>query len=75
MSEEQPIAEVLLKQGRYFLVVRGVYLAMEGDPSINRDSAYDGRRWTLETLREAADDINSGRFGSVAERWKGKGKP
>lgn len=65
------IAEVVLTRGRYFLVVRGVYVAMETDTC--HDSAYDGPMWTRDTLRLAAADINAGTFGSARERAKGKG--
>jgi len=60
------IVEVVLHLGRYWLVVRGVFVAMETD--VCRDPEYDGRVWTEQSLRQAADDINSGRFGSFAER-------
>jgi hypothetical protein len=68
------IAEVVLHLGRYWLIVRGVYVVMETDPC--RDPEYDGRVWTEQSLRQAATDINSGRFGSFAERWhmKERGK-
>jgi hypothetical protein len=73
MSEGTPIAEVVLTQGRWFLVVRGVYVAMEGDPCVNRDPAYAGRNWDRMSLEEAAQDINVNRFGSAKERWEGRG--
>lgn len=69
---ETPIAEVILRQGRWFLVVRGVFVAMQGDSGINRDPAYEGTAWTRATLEQAAHDINTNRFGSAAERWEGK---
>lgn len=65
------IAEVVLTRGRYFLVVRGVYVAMETDTC--RDSSYDGPMWTRDTLRLAAADINAETFDSARERTKKKG--
>lgn len=67
---KEPLAEVILHQGRYWLIVRGVYLVMETDTC--HDPAYDGPMWTPNTLRSAAADINSGRFGNAQERFKGK---
>lgn len=70
MSE--PVAEVVLHLGRYWLVVRGVYVAMETDTC--RDPAYDGPIWTRDALRLAAADINAGTFGSAAQRERNSKK-
>jgi len=70
VSQPDEIAEVLLRQGRYFLVVRGVYVAMETDSC--RDPDIEGRTWTPEALRQAAALINSGRWASAAARWVDK---
>jgi len=69
MSQTAEIAEVVLRQGRYFLVVRGVYLAMETDLVPVRDLAIKPARWTRDALRQAAALINSGRWTNAAARW------
>jgi hypothetical protein len=62
--------EVILHQGRYHLVVNGVYIAMEGDDYPCRDPAITGNRWTKGTLEQAATLIREARWTSAAERWK-----
>lgn len=65
-------AEVILRQGRYFLIVNGVYVAMESDLVPVRDPAIADRRWTEAALRQAAEFINSGRWTSANARWIGE---
>ena len=50
-------AHVILRQGRFFLVVNGLFLAMQGDPC--RDSSLTAEKnWTYEALQAAAREIN-----------------
>ena len=67
-------AEVILTQGRYFLVVNGVYIAMESDRCPVRDPDIDARLWTPAALHQAAELINSGRWISANARWIGEEK-
>lgn len=64
------MAEVLLRLGRYHLVVNGVYVAMEGDIYPCRDPAIDGHRWSKASLEQAAQLINERRWASAADRWE-----
>jgi hypothetical protein len=59
-------AEVILHLGRYFLVVGGIYVAMESDPC--RDPAFDGKTWTESMLRTAAGYINANLWLSAQQR-------
>lgn len=52
----EKVAEVKLSTGRFYLDVRGVAVAMEGDPC--RDPALLDTRWTEGSLKAAADRIN-----------------
>lgn len=58
---KEPIAWVELQQGRYWLVVRKLYVAMEGDrlrdPDIF-DSLEMPNHWSEKGLRQAARIIN-----------------
>jgi hypothetical protein len=53
----KPIASVKISTGRMYLDVRGVAVAMEGDPC--RDIKWASNRWTEEMLNEAAHMINN----------------
>ena len=57
VSSWQP-AHVILRQGRFFLVVNGLFLAMQGDPC--RDPSF-GQLWEYESLVRAAATINNAR--------------
>jgi hypothetical protein len=61
-------AEVVLHLGRFHLVVRGVYLAMETD--LCRDPAFASLYWTKAMLDQAAQLINEERYLSAADRMK-----
>ena len=53
-------AEVVLMMGRWFLVVNGMWIAMQGDPC--RDSSLTTEKnWTYEALQAAARKINQSR--------------
>ena len=65
MHEE--VAEVILRVARYWLCVRGIYLAMEGD--ICRDPYFWQTTWTHEMLRHAADCINTKQWENTVDRW------
>jgi hypothetical protein len=64
-------AEIIVTQGRHFLVVNGVYVAMESDVCPVRDPAIGARRWTPDALRQAAEMINSERRPNANARWIG----
>ena len=51
-------AHVLLRQGRFFLVVNGLFVAMQGDPC--RGPSF-GTLWEYESLVRAAAAINNAR--------------
>jgi hypothetical protein len=51
------LAAVELHTGRWCLMIAGLVIAVEGDP--NREWAFDGKKWTKETLEQAATRINS----------------
>jgi len=58
---DKPIAEVLLSCGRLWLVVKGVFIVMEGTQCYDPDIPYDeeGRPiWNRESLHYTADVIN-----------------
>lgn len=58
---KEPIAWVELRQGRYWLVVRKLYVAMEGDKVRDPDivTVAEGPTcWSEEGLRQAARFIN-----------------
>lgn len=58
---KEPIAWVELRQGRYWLVVRKVYVAMEGDKLRDPDIFDDlgmPNHWSEKGLRQAARIIN-----------------
>jgi hypothetical protein len=65
MADEK-LAEVILRQGRLWLVVGGLYIAMQGDPLHDSDLPADehlkhhvGRElWGEKALRKAARIIN-----------------
>jgi hypothetical protein len=38
-------------------MIAGLVIAVEGDP--NREWAFDGKRWTKDTLQQVATRINS----------------
>lgn len=61
------IAEVILRQGRYFLVVRGVYVAMEGD--VCRDPLFTVGQWNENALRTVCHQINANTWRSAAHRF------
>jgi len=61
-------AEVVLHLGRFHLVVRGVYLAMETD--LCRDPAFASLYWTKTMLDQAAQLINEPRWASAADRMQ-----
>lgn len=63
------VAVVVLRVGRWYLVVRGVYVATDGDPLPRRDLAYGDRVWTKTLLDQAANDINTNRNEHAADRW------
>ena len=53
-------ARVVLRMGRWFLVVNGMWIAMQGDPC--RDSSLTTEKnWTYEALQAAARKINQSR--------------
>lgn len=54
-----PPAEVVLSQGRHWLMVRGLGLAMETDMCRDPDIAV--RYWTRDALCQARDLINRAR--------------
>ena len=62
------MAEVILHLGRWYLVVNGVYVAMEDD--VCHDPAIDGKFWTKKGLDRAAELITSERWASAADRGK-----
>lgn len=64
MTSAPAEAEVVLSCGRKWLVVCGVYVAMEGD--LCRDPDFSGRAWSGDTLKEAANRINA----ALAEQLK-----
>lgn len=51
-------AEVIHRQGRYWLCVAGVYVAMETD--LCRDPLYNVSLWDKASLDKAAEHINDG---------------
>jgi len=54
---KKPIAEVFTSCGRQFLSIKGVAVAMEGDPC--RDPDIVGpNQWTGQSLEDAARRIN-----------------
>lgn len=69
MNETEEIAEVILKQGRWVLVVHGIFVAMEGD--ICRDPLY-GRVWEYSNLLDASNLICQKRWASAKDRWEMK---
>lgn len=60
------MAEIILRMGRWFLVVNGVYVAMETD--VCRDDFTSDARWSEGSLRQAAKFINEQRWKSAEER-------
>lgn len=59
--QREPLAWVELHQGRYWLVVRGLYVAMEGDRLRDGDIVEHPEMpnlWSEKGLRQAADIIN-----------------
>ncbi len=67
-TEPGASAETVYRMGRWFLVVNGVYVAMEDNPC--QDVAFDGLYWTAETLEQAAALINERRWASAADRFE-----
>jgi len=73
MMSEQPadkIAEVVLRMGRWHLIVRGVFVAMQGD--LCRDPHWPDRHWTTDVLEQAAALINEARWQSADDRFQGE---
>ncbi len=62
------MAEVILRMGRWFLVVNGIYVAMETD--VCRDDLMIGARWSEGSLRQAAEFINEQRWKTAQERME-----
>ena len=60
------MAEVILRMGRWFLVVNGVYVAMETD--VCRDDFTSDARWSEGSLRQAAEFINEQKWASANQR-------
>ena len=57
----EPIARIELRQGRWFLIVADVFVAMQGDPLRDPRIVYDAKcpnNWSRESLQHAADWIN-----------------